>query len=184
MVLNGCLSCLIHFQSELILKFRGYILVPSPLFHVFVAAYVFRKHSVLRWLSMIGAILWLHHTKNSRNLSTCENLTFFLVNKEVRVRDHSSITSSCFWLFCTVNHQELPFSGPTHPPLWWRNTWLVPYVSSQYLISLLNSQYIWKWTNANPMKILAGSPDTHCIKTKPRLPGNQSLVEGTRFGFV
>ena len=83
MVLNGCLSCLIHFQSELILKFRGYILVPSPLFHVFVAAYVFRKHSVLRWLSMIGAILWLHHTKNSRNLSTCKNLTFYFGLKEL-----------------------------------------------------------------------------------------------------
>ena len=26
----------------------------------------------------------------------------------------------------TVNYQELPFFDPTHPPLWWRNTWMVP----------------------------------------------------------
>ena len=26
----------------------------------------------------------------------------------------------------TVNHQKLPFSDPTHPPLWWRNTWMPP----------------------------------------------------------
>ena len=27
----------------------------------------------------------------------------------------------------TVNHQKLQFSDPTHPPIWWRNTWTVPY---------------------------------------------------------
>ena len=26
----------------------------------------------------------------------------------------------------TVNQQKLPFSDPTHPPLCWRNTWMVP----------------------------------------------------------
>ena len=29
-------------------------------------------------------------------------------------------------IYSTVNHQKLPFSNPTHPPLWWRNTWMVP----------------------------------------------------------
>ena len=28
----------------------------------------------------------------------------------------------------TVNQLKLPFSDPTHPPLCWRNTWMVPYV--------------------------------------------------------
>ena len=53
------------------------------------------------------------------------------------LKDHSSITSSCFWLFyahppnslmiySTVNHQEFPFFDPTHPPPWWRNTWMPP----------------------------------------------------------
>ena len=32
-------------------------------------------------------------------------------------------------IYSTVNHQKLPFSDPTHPPLWWRNTWMVPYFS-------------------------------------------------------
>ena len=52
-------------------------------------------------------------------------------------RDHSSITSACFWLFkahpptyvsinSTVNWHSLPFSDPTNPPLCWRNTWMVP----------------------------------------------------------
>ena len=29
-------------------------------------------------------------------------------------------------MYSTLNHQKLPFSDPTHPPLWWRNTWMVP----------------------------------------------------------
>ena len=29
-------------------------------------------------------------------------------------------------IYTTVNHQKLPISNPTHPPLWWRNTWMVP----------------------------------------------------------
>ena len=29
-------------------------------------------------------------------------------------------------IYSTVNHQKLSFSDPTHPPLWWRNTWMVP----------------------------------------------------------
>ena len=29
-------------------------------------------------------------------------------------------------IYSTVNHQRLPFSDPTHPPLWWRNTWMPP----------------------------------------------------------
>ena len=32
-------------------------------------------------------------------------------------------------IYSTVNHQKLPFSDPTHPPLWWRNTWMVPYTT-------------------------------------------------------
>ena len=53
------------------------------------------------------------------------------------IRDHSNIMSSCFWLFLAhpptslmiyskVNHQKLTFSDPTHPLLWWLNTWMVP----------------------------------------------------------
>ena len=30
-------------------------------------------------------------------------------------------------IYNTVNHQKLPFSDFTHPLLWWRNTWMVPY---------------------------------------------------------
>ena len=26
----------------------------------------------------------------------------------------------------TVNQQKMPFSDPTHPPLCWRNTWMIP----------------------------------------------------------
>ena len=29
-------------------------------------------------------------------------------------------------IYSTINHQELPFSDQTHPPLWWRNAWMVP----------------------------------------------------------
>ena len=29
-------------------------------------------------------------------------------------------------IYSTLNHQKLPFSDPTHPPLWWRNTWMLP----------------------------------------------------------
>ena len=29
-------------------------------------------------------------------------------------------------IYSTINHQKLPFSDPTHPPLWWRNTWMAP----------------------------------------------------------
>ena len=29
-------------------------------------------------------------------------------------------------IYSTVNHQKLPFYDPTHPPLWWRNTWMFP----------------------------------------------------------
>ena len=34
--------------------------------------------------------------------------------------------STSLMIYRTVNHQKLPFSDPTHPPLWWRNTWMVP----------------------------------------------------------
>ena len=40
----------------------------------------------------------------------------------------------------------------------------------------INSQYFWKWTNANPMKILSRlnrHPKLNWVKTKPRLAGNQ-----------
>ena len=51
-------------------------------------------------------------------------------------KDHSSITSSKRWvggvrnwqfsmIYSTVNHQKLPLSNPTHPPLWRRNTWMI-----------------------------------------------------------
>ena len=29
-------------------------------------------------------------------------------------------------IYSTVNHQEFPFFDPTHPPPWWRNTWMPP----------------------------------------------------------
>ena len=29
-------------------------------------------------------------------------------------------------IYSTVNHQKLPLSDPTHPLLWWHNTWMVP----------------------------------------------------------
>ena len=55
----------------------------------------------------------------------------------VCIRGHSSITSSKRWvggvrkwqfvmIYSTVNHQEFPFFDPTHPPPWWRNTWMPP----------------------------------------------------------
>ena len=34
-------------------------------------------------------------------------------------------------IYSTVNHQELPFSDPTHRPLWWRNTWMPPKARNQ-----------------------------------------------------
>ena len=63
----------------------------------------------------------------------CLVLSFLVSLFFKSLRDHSSITSSCFWLFkahpptslmvySTVNHQKLPFSDLTHPLLWWRNT--------------------------------------------------------------
>ena len=42
-----------------------------------------------------------------------------------------------------------------------------------------NSLYIWKWNNANPMKILSRldkHPKLNWVKTKHRLAGNQ--IEG------
>ena len=33
-------------------------------------------------------------------------------------------------IYSTVNHQKLPSSDPTHPLLWWRNTWMVPELST------------------------------------------------------
>ena len=38
-------------------------------------------------------------------------------------------------IYSTVNHQELPFSDPTHPPLWWRNIWMVPYQVNWQLVT-------------------------------------------------
>ena len=35
-------------------------------------------------------------------------------------------------IYSTVNHQKLTFSNPTHPPLWWRNTWMVPFKKNCY----------------------------------------------------
>ena len=29
-------------------------------------------------------------------------------------------------IYSAVNHQKLSFSDLTHPPLWWRNSWMVP----------------------------------------------------------
>ena len=29
-------------------------------------------------------------------------------------------------IYSTENHQKLPHSDPTYPPLWWRNTWTPP----------------------------------------------------------
>ena len=43
------------------------------------------------------------------------------------------IYSTSLMIYSTVNHQKLPFSDPTHPPLWWRNTWIVPYQSPHIL---------------------------------------------------
>ena len=34
---------------------------------------------------------------------------------------------SSLMIYSTVNHKKLPFSDPIHPPLWWRNNWMVPY---------------------------------------------------------
>ena len=59
---------------------------------------------------------------------------------------------SCFWLlgpptslmiYSTVNHQKLPFSDPTHPPLWWRNTWMLPNVKAIYKHSTKEGKHHW-----------------------------------------
>ena len=68
--------------------------------------------------------------------------------------DHSSITSSCFWVFkahpptslmiySIVNHQKLPFSDTIHPPLWWRNTWMVPYQAETIITTILIFGKTW-----------------------------------------
>ena len=44
--------------------------------------------------------------------------------------------------YSTVNHQKFPFSDPTHPPLWWRNTWMLPKLVSLFLYSLSKKNLI------------------------------------------
>ena len=75
-------------------------------------------------------------------------------------------------IYSTVNHQKLPFSDPTHPPLWWRNTWMVPLQNlhstltnnSFFCVScpILNFQWVmsgsqsWNfihWDQTNPSKV-------------------------------
>ena len=66
-------------------------------------------------------------------------INFFIhviFQNQAQVRDHSSITWACYWIFLgpptyvsinsTVNQQKLPFSDPTYPLLCWRNNWMVP----------------------------------------------------------
>ena len=52
----------------------------------------------------------------------------------------------CFlMIYSTVNHQKLPFSDPNHPPLWWRNTWMVPYqVQDSSLEYFFGDFEVWK----------------------------------------
>ena len=40
-----------------------------------------------------------------------------------------------------VNQQKLPFSDPTHPPLCWRNTWMVPYQIHPLHSHILNQNH-------------------------------------------
>ena len=48
-------------------------------------------------------------------------------------------------IYSTVNHQKLPFSDPTHPPLWWRNTWMsLTWLFPVLMDSLSNLQLLTK----------------------------------------
>ena len=62
------------------------------------------------------------------------------------------------------------------------------WLSKWSIFNLLNSQYFWKWINANPMKIFwtarQSSQVVDWVKTKSRLVGNQIPFGGTRFCFV
>ena len=40
-------------------------------------------------------------------------------------------------IYSTLNHQELPFSDPTHPPLWWRNTWMLPKIKRIFVTKIV-----------------------------------------------
>ena len=57
-------------------------------------------------------------------------------------------------IYSTVNHQKLPFSDPTHPPLWWRNTWMVPMPSIFWNFWLAEKKerkktHFWFWLRVN-----------------------------------
>ena len=55
-------------------------------------------------------------------------------------------------IYSTVNHQKLPFSDPTHPPLWWHNTWMVPKWKKKLKINI-NNTFKLKRLNSERKKI-------------------------------
>ena len=65
-------------------------------------------------------------------------------------------------IYSTVNHQELPFSDPTHPPLWWRNTWMVPYVLNHPSVIDYNM-------HRTVLEPIIGFSDTLCVQARTNL---------------
>ena len=57
-----------------------------------------------------------------------------------------------------VNHQKLPFSDPTHPPLWWRNTWMPPY--SMFLFKIFDDG------NPSSLSTLLQAKDADCTRAR------------------
>ena len=66
-------------------------------------------------LIMAAECRWCYH--NILSFGTIQVLYQHVLGPSTHL--HISINS-------TVNQGKLPFSDPTHPPLCWRNTWMVP----------------------------------------------------------
>ena len=76
-----------------------------------------------------------------REAKAHEQLIFSLCGKGPFMHYFMFLTSlgplSPLMIYSTVNHQKLPFSDPTNPPLWWRNTWMVPKLTISLKIAWL-----------------------------------------------
>ena len=93
-----------------------------------------------------------HHTVSSREFCRSKSLGHFLSHVW---RSSKARCLACMHCYCMVsrhwvkNESCLFYSLPTILHI------ALPLVSWQWNLPLqLNSQYFWKWTNANPMKIL------------------------------
>ena len=112
--------------------------------HVKKPTWMLFQHGAVQWSVLSFQLKALEilpeknpNPKNKWQKSQHFHLKWMSLVVDLPNRDHSGIALAYFDILkahpltyvsinSTVNHQKLPFSDPTHPPLSWRNTWMVP----------------------------------------------------------